>query len=187
MYSINRTTGWLEGVDRIPSPNVDDRPAGVDIDMIVVHSISLPPGEFGGTAIESLFANDLNPDDHPYFAQLCDLRVSAHLLIRRDGSVVQFVSFQRRAWHAGESCFNGRSRCNDFSIGIEVEGSDDVPFEPCQYQVLADIVNALTSAYPAIKQDRIVGHSDIAPQRKTDPGPFFDWSCFFAQLARTGI
>jgi len=186
MYSINRTTGWLKGVARAPSPNVDDRPAGVDIDMIVVHAISLPPGEFGGAAIESLFTNDLDPDDHPYFAQLCDLRVSAHLLIRRDGSVVQFAPFQRRAWHAGESCFNGRSRCNDFSVGIELEGSDDVPFEQCQYRVLADIVNALMRVYPAIKQDRIVGHSEIAPQRKTDPGPFFDWSCFFAQLARTG-
>ncbi len=148
------------------------------VDLVVVHCISLPPGVFGGDCIERFFANQLPADEHPFFAEIEALRVSAHLLIRRDGETVQFVPFHRRAWHAGVSRFCGRDRCNDFSIGIELEGTDDSPYESAQYDVLARVVSSILTAYPAITPDRIVGHSDIAPGRKTDPGPFFDWDRF---------
>jgi AmpD protein len=168
-------TGWLEGVRRVPSPNCDERPPGSDIDLLVVHSISLPPGEFGGPHVDALFTNSLDPAGHADFREIQGLRVSAHLLVRRDGGVIQYVSFLDRAWHAGQSCFEGRERCNDFSIGIELEGSDNVAFEPPQYERLGEIIVLLRGAWPSITPERIVGHSDIAPGRKADPGPAFDW------------
>ena len=165
------------------SPNCDGRPEDCDIDLVVIHGISLPPGKFGGDDIERLFTNTLDPNTHPYFRELEGLQVSAHLLIRRDGERVQFVPFHERAWHAGESCFEGRNRCNDFSIGIELEGTDDQPYETVQIRVLVEVVRALCEAYPGLAPDRVVGHSDIAPGRKTDPGPHFDWAGFKDLLA----
>ena len=172
---VDTDTGLIEEALQRPSPNQDDRPPGVVPDLIVVHSISLPPGEFGGPHIEELFANRLDPAAHPYFATIAKQRVSAHLLIRRDGSLIQFVPFHRRAWHAGASCYEGRERCTEFSIGIELEGTDEGDFETAQYEVLVDVIEALCDAYPALSPQRIAGHSDIAPDRKTDPGPGFDW------------
>ncbi len=164
--------GWLAGARRVPSPNQDARPSGVDIRLLVIHNISLPPGEFGGPGVEHLFTNRLDPDAHPYFATIKGLRVSAHFFIRRDGELVQFVPCGARAWHAGASHWQGRERCNDFSIGIELEGADDRPFTDAQYRVLADLVTLLEKVYPI---EAVTGHSDIAPGRKTDPGPYFDW------------
>ncbi len=146
------------------------------VDLVVVHGISLPPGEFGGPWIDALFTNTLDPDAHPYFRAIADLRVSAHLLIRRDGDLAQYVPFHRRAWHAGASNFAGRSRCNDFSIGIELEGADRIPYDDRQYSRLAAVVAVLRTTYPTLAPDRLVGHADIAPGRKTDPGPAFDWA-----------
>ncbi len=168
--------GWLAGARRVPSPNCDERPSGGEPELVVVHGISLPPGVFGGPHIDALFTNTLDPDAHPFFAEIQDLRVSAHLLIRRDGALVQYVPFHRRAWHAGVSRFQGRERCNDFSIGIELEGTDAVPYEAAQYQVLARVIRLLAATYPGIGPGRVVGHCHIAPGRKTDPGPAFDWT-----------
>lgn len=186
--NIDVRTGLVEGARYIPSPNCDDRPPGAGIDVLIIHNISLPPGQFGGPGIEQLFCNCLDPQAHPYYREIHGLAVSAHLLIRRDGSVCQFVPLHRRAWHAGQSCCEGRSRVNDFSIGVELEGADDVPFEDAQYRALGDITHALMQAYPAITPARIYGHSDISPGRKTDPGPHFDWTryrrdCAVAALA----
>ena len=164
--------GWLSAVRRIESPNHDARPDGEAVSLIVVHAISLPPGEFGGMAIVDLFTNRLDAGAHPYFAQLDGLRVSAHFLLRRDGEMMQFVACDRRAWHAGLSHWQGRSRCNDFSVGIELEGCDDQPFDDRQYRQLSCLLTTLRANYPI---QAIVGHSDIAPGRKTDPGPCFDW------------
>jgi len=172
---VDRRTGLLERVSYVPSPNCDDRPAGCVPELVVVHGISLPPGEYGGPWIERLFTNDLPAAAHPYFATIEGLQVSAHALVRRNGGVVQFVPFHLRAWHAGESAWRGRTRCNDFSIGIELEGSDDVAYEEAQYASLAGLLAALLDAYPGLRPDAIVGHSDIAPGRKTDPGPAFEW------------
>jgi len=169
--------GWLSGVRRIMSPNCDVRPPGTAIELLVIHNISLPPGEFGGEGVAQLFTNILNTDAHPYFKQLDGLKVSAHFLIRRDGSVIQFVSCGKRAWHAGVSSWQGRSACNDFSIGIELEGSDYVPFNDPQYTSLARLTRLLRRSYPI---RAIVGHADIAPGRKTDPGACFDWPRYFA-------
>ncbi len=169
------TDGVLAGAAYRPSPNQDARPDGVAIDLLVIHNISLPPGEFGGPWIDDLFHNRLVPETHPYFAKIVDLKVSTHLLIRRDGERIQYVPFTQRAWHAGQSSFEGRERCNDFSIGIELEGSDDQPYTEAQYRVLAETIRTITRQYPAITNNRITGHSDIAPGRKTDPGPAFDW------------
>lgn len=166
------TAGWLAGAERCDSPNFDARPDGCRVELIVVHAISLPPDEFGGAGVSELFTNALDPHAHPYYATICDLRVSAHFFIRRDGRLIQFVSADDRAWHAGASQWRGRERCNDFSIGIELEGCDSQPFEPVQYERLAVVVRALRGHYPIAD---IVGHSDIAPGRKTDPGPLFDW------------
>ncbi len=177
--------GWLIPARRAPSPNHDPRPGGCGVDLLVIHGISLPPGEFGGPWIDALFCNALDPAAHPYFPEIEGLRVSAHVLIRRDGEVVQYVPFERRAWHAGQSCFAGRERCNDFSIGIELEGCDEHPYTDAQYASLAAVTRSLMAAYPALSADRIVGHSDIAPGRKTDPGPHFDWPRFRASLAIT--
>ena len=167
--------GWLNSARRVSSPNFDPRPPGSEIDLVVVHGISLPPGEFGGPHIEQLFCNRLDPRAHDRFRAIASLKVSAHLLIRRDGSLVQFVAFTDRAWHAGESQFGRRADCNDFSIGIELEGTDLTPYEAVQYVRLAEVCRTLMDRWPAIAEDRIVGHSDVAPRRKTDPGPAFDW------------
>ncbi len=170
--------GRLRGVRYLESPNCDDRPAADDISLLVIHAISLPPARFGGPWIDQLFTNRLEVAAHPYFEVIKDLRVSAHLLIRRGGGVVQYVPFGRRAWHAGVSRYDGRERCNDFSIGIELEGCDTRPFTERQYRSLALVSRALLKAYPRMSAQRIVGHSDIAPGRKTDPGPHFDWARF---------
>jgi AmpD protein len=174
-FQVDAGSGLLLGAAQVPSPNCDARPAGIEADLIVVHGISLPPGEFGGPWIGRLFTNTLPAGAHPYFADVCTLRVSSHLVVYRDGAVTQYVRFAERAWHAGRSSFNGREACNDFSIGIELEGTDTLPYEDAQYRVLAKIVAALCAAYPTLSTDRVVGHSDIAPGRKTDPGPAFDW------------
>ncbi|MGP4844236.1 1,6-anhydro-N-acetylmuramyl-L-alanine amidase AmpD [Marinobacter sp. 1Y8] len=180
-YPID-ASGWLEGVQRCPSPNFGARPTDSAISLLVVHNISLPPGQFGGDHIEQFFCNTLDSRKHPYFEEISGLQVSAHALIRRNGDCVQFVSFLDRAWHAGRSCFDGMEECNDFSIGIELEGADDVPYEMAQYTTLASICQAVMQRWPAINPKRITGHSDIAPGRKTDPGPAFDWTLFFRTL-----
>jgi N-acetyl-anhydromuramoyl-L-alanine amidase len=164
--------GWLAGARRVVSPNCDERPEGTRISLLVVHNISLPPGTFGGDAVAQLFTNRLDPQAHPYYSTLRDLKVSAHFYIRRGGSLVQFVPCERRAWHAGVSSWKGRERCNDFSIGVELEGTDTRPYTMRQYARLARLVTALRSRYPIAD---LAGHSDIAPARKTDPGPAFDW------------
>lgn len=160
----------------LPSQHCDDRPENTLIDLVVIHGISLPPGEFGNGSVQKFFCDELEFSQHPYFLTIAHLKVSAHLFIDRLGKVTQFVPFAKRAWHAGQSSFAGRTVCNDFSIGIELEGTDELPYEKVQYQTLAHVIKALLLAYPAISRDRIVGHSDIAPGRKTDPGPAFDWS-----------
>lgn len=172
---------WLSGVYHCPSPNFDER-SECAIDTLVIHNISLPPGEFGGCHIDELFTNSLDPAGHPYFAEICDLEVSAHLLISRDAEVTQFVAFDKRAWHAGKSNLNGRERVNDFSIGIELEGTDDVPYEGPQYLCLAQLVLLLSNAYPNINRSGIIGHSEISPGRKTDPGPAFEWPRLYGLL-----
>jgi len=169
---IVQNDGWVSDVGRVESPNFDARPTGCVASLIVVHAISLPPAQFGSDDIARLFTNTLNPEAHPYFSGISELRVSAHFLIRRDGQLMQFVSCHERAWHAGKSVWRGRQRCNDFSIGIELEGCDELPFEEPQYQQLLRLVEKLSTAYPI---EAVVGHADIAPARKTDPGPFFDW------------
>ncbi|WNV03695.1 1,6-anhydro-N-acetylmuramyl-L-alanine amidase AmpD [Candidatus Methylospira mobilis] len=176
--------GLLEHALQAESPNSNVRPDETDISLIVIHCISLPPGEFGGPWIDRLFNNTLPGDAHPYFHGIQSLRVSAHLLIRRDGSITQYVPFHKRAWHAGISCYKGRENCNDFSIGIELEGTETADYDPAQYDSLVTAIGALADTYPGICADRIVGHSEIAPARKTDPGPSFDWAFFRQQLAR---
>lgn len=182
-FAIDRGTGLLAGAGYLPSPNRDARPPGATVDLIVVHGISLPPGEYRGDYVEQFFQNRLDPGLHPYYRTIRELRVSAHLYVRRDGRIVQFVPFHERAWHAGLSVYRYRDACNDFSVGIELEGTDEVPYEPAQYEVLARIVAALRAAYPTIPADALVGHSDIAPGRKTDPGPAFDWARLRAAVA----
>lgn len=172
-------SGWLIGAEHLPSPNCDERPAG-EIELLVIHNISLPPGEFGGDGVQRLFTNTLDTSAHPYYRTISGLEVSAHFFIRRDGQVIQFVPCARRAWHAGASCWQGRTGCNDFSMGIEIEGSDFVPFTDAQYAALHDLTLALRAAYPI---RGIAGHSDVAPQRKTDPGPCFDWSRYLCSLS----
>jgi AmpD protein len=180
---LDLATGWLTRVRQVPSPNQDERPDAGDISLLVIHGISLPPGEFGSDCVERLFCNTLPPDAHPYFREIAGLRVSAHLFVRRDGSAVQFVPVLRRAWHAGASSFLGRDRCNDYSIGIELEGTDELPYTWRQYRRLGAICRVLMRCFPMITPARVVGHSDIAPGRKTDPGPAFDWSRLRASLA----
>ena len=169
---------------QVASPNFDERPAGCAIDLIVIHGISLPPGEYGGPCIDQFFSNCLDPGEHAYFSKIAHLQVSSHLLIRRDGELVQYVPFSMRAWHAGESCHQGRPACNDFSIGIELEGVDSVPYTDIQYERLADVIHELIAFYPGLTAERIAGHCDISPQRKTDPGEAFDWQRLHDQLAR---
>jgi AmpD protein len=173
---IDVTSGLINEARQQPSPNCDFRPDGVDISLIVIHGISLPPGQYGDDYIDQLFCNQLNPNGHPYFKDIAGLKVSSHLLIRRDGELVQYVPLQKRAWHAGVSCFKERDCCNDFSVGIELEGEDESPYTEVQYQSLARVIKSLIKMYPALNDKTIVGHSDIAPGRKTDPGPAFDWS-----------
>lgn len=176
--------GLLCGTEFVGSPNCDERPAGEEVSLVVVHAISLPPGEFCGDGVERLFTNRLDPAAHPYYAAIDGLRVSAHFFIRRDGRIVQFVPCGKRAWHAGVSSWQGRERCNDFSIGIELEGCDELPFEPAQYRQLADLVKVLARCYPVRS---VVGHADIAPGRKTDPGPHFDWPHLRALLETNAV
>lgn len=173
---------YLSTASQCPSPNYNDRPIANDISLIVVHCISLPPNKFGNDYINQLFCNQLNPDDHPYFKKIYQLQVSAHLLIKRDGACVQYVPFHKRAWHAGKSSYQGRENCNDFSIGIELEGAEDIAYSPEQYAQLAEVINTLLATYPSLSRQRITGHSDIAPGRKTDPGAAFDWLRLFAAL-----
>ena len=183
---VDLASGLMRGIRQVPSANCDARPAGAEPELIVVHGISLPPGEFGGPWIDRLFTNTLPPEEHPYFAEIGGMRVSSHLCIRRDGRLTQYVSFSQRAWHAGQSCYEGRTGCNDFSIGVELEGTDTLAYEPVQYGVLADAVAALCAAYPTLSPTRLVGHSDIAPGRKTDPGPAFDWPLARRLIAAAG-
>lgn len=165
----------LSGARQLPSPNFNERPAGEPLSLLVIHNISLPPGQFGTGHVALFFQNRLPVDADPFYEEIRELEVSAHLLIERDGAVTQFVDFDKRAWHAGASRFDGRDNCNDFAIGIELEGTDSEPYTDAQYQALQAATRALQAAYPAITRDRITGHSDIAPGRKTDPGPAFDW------------
>jgi AmpD protein len=176
-------TGWFEDVVHCPSPNFNARPAG-EVSLLVIHNISLPPGQFGTRKVQQFFRNCLDPHEHPYFHGIASMTVSAHFLIERDGQVTQFVSCLDRAWHAGVSCFDEREGCNDFSLGIELEGTDDTPYENAQYRSLAELGRALLDAFPRIGPERICGHSDIAPGRKTDPGNAFDWPRFRNDLER---
>lgn len=194
VFVIDSNSGLVESARQCSSPNQDARPAGAVTSLVVLHNISLPPGKFGGTEIEQLFCNCLDWDSHPYFAGIRGMEVSAHLLIRRDGELIQFVPFTERAWHAGASCFQGHSTCNDFSIGIELEGEDDCAYDDRQYDVLIPLLVAMLRAYPALSARRIAAHSDIAPGRKTDPGPAFDWlrlydglSCELSQEAAKNL
>jgi N-acetyl-anhydromuramoyl-L-alanine amidase len=182
-YALDPVTGRSVGARHIDSPNFDARPPGMQPELIVVHGISLPPGEFGGPWIDDLFMNNLDPAGHPYFAEIAGRKVSAHYLVRRSGELVQYVSCNDRAWHAGTSSYQGRGNCNDFSIGIELEGTDGSAYEPQQYRVLTDLILTLCDVYPSLSTDRIAGHSDVAPGRKSDPGPAFDWPRLHALLA----
>jgi len=167
--------GVLIGAEQTPSPNYNLRPAAASIELLVIHNISLPPRQYGGGYVEQFFQNKLPVDGHQYFQEITHLQVSAHLFITRTGAVVQFVNFNHRAWHAGVSCYKGRDSCNDFSIGIELEGCDDEPFTQEQYQMLTQVSVAIEGVYPRITRSTSCGHSDIAPGRKTDPGPHFNW------------
>lgn len=180
---VDPSSHLIVGARYMPSPNADARPQSCPATLIVIHNISLPPNEFGGPYIEQLFTNQLDPSAHPYFSSIAKQKVSAHILIKRDGSIVQFVAFNFRAWHAGPSEYQGCCDCNDFSIGVELEGADELPYTDAQYAVLAALIDTLRIAYPHLDKQRIVGHSDIAPQRKTDPGPAFDWQRLMSALA----
>lgn len=176
--------GWLEGVNWLPSPNFGERPAGESVSLVVIHSISLPPDEFGGDWVEDFFLNRLNPEAHPYFSTIADLQVSAHFYVRRSGRVVQFVGCDRRAWHAGQSCWCERDNCNDYSVGIELEGSDTQPYTAEQYASLWGLLDVLRRRYPILA---IAGHCHIAPGRKTDPGPYFDWAALRSRYPELGL
>ena len=184
-YSVNPDTGLIEPARQCLSPNRDARPANGLPDTVILHGISLPPGEYGGSEIEALFRNELDWDAHPYFGEIRGMKVSTHLLIRRDGEIVQFVPLTERAWHAGESRFRGRERCNDFSIGIELEGEDQKPYDERQYAALPRVLKAVAAVYPDIIAREIAGHCDVAPGRKSDPGPAFDWLRLYDALGET--
>jgi len=176
--------GWLEGVRWLPSPNFGERPAGVSVSLVVIHNISLPPDEFGGDWVEDFFLNRLDASAHPYFATISDLQVSAHFYVRRDGRAIQFVGGDQRAWHAGQSCWREQDNCNDYSIGIELEGSDTQPFTAEQYAALWKLLDSLRARYPIVA---IAGHCHIAPGRKTDPGPYFDWTALRARYPELNL
>ena len=179
---LDPLSGWCSGIAHCPSPNFNQRPQA-EVSLLVLHNISLPPGQFGTGKVQAFFQNHLDSHEHPYFASIKHLQVSAHFLIERSGALYQFVSCNERAWHAGVSSFAGRDNCNDFSLGIELEGTDELPFTDAQYQVLLTLTQQIQAAYPAITAERICGHSDIAPGRKTDPGPAFDWARLHRGLA----
>lgn len=181
--SVMDPVGWLHSARHCPSPNYGERPADARVSLLVIHNISLPPGEYGGPDIEAFFCNQLNHQRHPFYREIDGMQVSAHCLIRRDGELMQFVPLLRRAWHAGRSSFEGQEECNDFSIGIEMEGSDHDPFDERQYLALVWLTQQLMTLFPAITAERIVGHEHIAPERKTDPGPCFDWSRYLNALS----
>lgn len=183
---MNKPTvnGWLDGVRIIASPNFNERPADTDINLLVIHNISLPPGEFGTGCVEDFFCNQLDHSRHPYFSTLIGLHVSAHFFVSRSGEVTQLVSMWDRAWHAGISSFENIANCNDYSLGIELEGCDDIPYTDAQYTALVQLTRRIQAVFPAVTSARIVGHSDIAPNRKTDPGPAFDWKRYFDELSR---
>jgi len=185
-FSLDSDTGVLRGARQVPSPNFDERPAGCAIEVLIIHAISLPPGEFGGDYIERFFLSELPRGAHPFFAEIHEVKVSAHFLIYRTGEIVQFVPVNKRAWHAGVSSCLGREAVNDFSIGIELEGCDDRPFEDAQYDALENLSRALIDGVPTLSSTRIYGHCDIAPERKTDPGPLFDWQRYRQALAGDG-
>ncbi|MGI9251509.1 MAG: 1,6-anhydro-N-acetylmuramyl-L-alanine amidase AmpD [Pseudohongiellaceae bacterium] len=182
MFSIENHI--LKGARQLPSPNCSARSGEQAIDLLVIHSISLPPGQFGTGCVDKLFCNELDPQAHPYFARVAEVKVSSHLLIDRAGEVTQYVPFHQKAWHAGDSEFAGRSNCNDFSIGIELEGTERTAFTDEQYERLAEVIEVLLDAYPDLHPERIVGHSEVAPGRKTDPGPHFNWQRLRGQLSR---
>lgn len=186
MASFQIHEGLISPADWCPSPNFGARPAGVEgeVSLLVIHNISLPPGEFGGGYVQSFFQNRLDSSHHPYFRDIAQLQVSSHLLIERDGRLTQFVNFNDRAWHAGRSCYQGRAECNDYAVGIELEGTDRMPYTGQQYEVLTAVTRALIRYYPALNAGRITGHEFIAPGRKTDPGPAFRWQRLFAGLAK---
>lgn len=173
---IHPSTHLIVGAEFIASPNYDERPDGANIELLVIHNISLPPNEFGGSYVKDFFCNKLDASMHPYFKEIEGMEVSSHLLIERSGKLIQFVPFHKRAWHAGKSCFHGREHCNDFSIGIELEGADDVEYTDAQYDVLRAVILCLQMTYSGLNTNNITGHCDIAPGRKTDPGPAFHWS-----------
>lgn len=181
---LDRDSGWFSGISHCPSPNRNARPAGEAVSLLVIHNISLPPGCFGTGKVQQFFQNRLEPSEHPFFQTIEHLTVSAHLFVERDGAVMQFVSLLERAWHAGVSRFEEREGCNDFSIGIELEGTDLLPYSDAQYQSLLHLTRQIQACWPAIDASRICGHSDIAPQRKTDPGPAFDWPRYRAGLTQ---
>ena len=184
---LDAASGWLDGIEHCPSAHYNERPPGADISLLVIHNISLPPGQFGTGCVQQFFSGKLDATAHPYFCEIAELRVSAHFLIERDGRITQFVSCLQRAWHAGQSCFDGRDNCNDFSLGIELEGTDDQPFTSAQYDSLVRLSTTLMQAYPHITLDRITGHEHIAPGRKTDPGPFFQWDHYRRRLADSAL
>jgi AmpD protein len=181
------SNGFIDIASYQSSPHCDDRPEKVAIDMIVIHGISLPPAQFGNDFVEKFFCGELEFSAHPYFETIANLRVSSHLFIKRTGEMIQFVPFHKRAWHAGQSFFQGRENCNDFSIGIELEGTDEISYEKIQYEKLAEAIAVLMKQYPKITLDRIVGHSDIAPGRKTDPGPMFRWDELSAIMVKSSL
>jgi len=187
MIHIDVESGLIREARQVASQNFDDRPADCCAELIIVHGISLPPGEFGGEWIDRLFMNSIDPEVHPYFREIVDLRVSSHLLIRRDGELVQYVPLNKRAWHAGISCYREREQCNDYSIGIELEGTDEIPYTDGQYEALGMVIQALRNAIPSLGNAPVVGHCDVAAGRKTDPGPAFDWQRLFARLATPGL
>jgi AmpD protein len=182
---LDSVSGWVAGVRHCPSANCNERPQA-EVSLLVIHNISLPPGQFATGKVQEFFTCGLRADEHPYFAAIADMRVSAHFFIERDGVISQFVSCRQRAWHAGVSCFAGRENCNDFSLGIELEGTDELPFTDAQYQALIALSRQLLNTFPALTLERICGHSDIAPGRKTDPGPAFDWARLHAGLSSAG-
>lgn len=183
MTTAALANGWLSAASHCPSPNFNQRPMGAEVSLLVIHNISLPPGQYGGGYVQSFFQNCLEASAHPYFAEIASLQVSAHLLIERDGIITQFVSLDERAWHAGASSFAGVPNCNDYAIGIELEGTDDEPYTDIQYQQLAKVTRQLLATYPKLTPERITGHAQIAPGRKTDPGPAFDWPRYRALIA----